>query len=114
MTKNHTLPKTRVRAQMRLQLTTSAGSLFAALSFFGVSLAAGSTHAAEYYVSPTGSDTNAGSMAAPFATIQKAGTVAAAGDTVWLRAGTYFNTQQITISKSGVSDTSRIKFWAYA
>jgi hypothetical protein len=114
MTKNDTLPKILVRAQMRLQLPTTAGSLFAALGFCGFSLAAGSAHAAEYYVSPTGSDTNAGSMAAPFATIQKAGTVAAAGDTVWLRAGTYFNTQQITISRSGQSDTNRIKFWAYA
>lgn len=88
--------------------------VFSALGFLGLSLAAGSARAAEYYVAPTGSDSNAGSMAAPFASIQKAGSVAAAGDTVWLRAGTYYNTAQITIAKSGQSDTNNIKFWAYA
>src|SRR3954468_11885912 len=69
--------------------------------------------AAEYYVAPTGSDSNAGSLAAPFATLQKGNDVAAAGDTVWLRGGTYQNTKQIKLSKSGQSDTKRIKFWAY-
>ena len=69
--------------------------------------------AAEYYVSPTGSDSNAGSLAAPFATLQKGNDVAAAGDTVWLRGGTYQNTKQIKLTKSGQSDTKRIKFWAY-
>jgi parallel beta-helix repeat protein len=86
---------------------------FAALAFLGVSLVSVRGHAAEYFVSPTGNDTNAGTMAAPFATIQKAGSAASAGDTVWLRAGTYYNTQQITISKSGQSDANNIKFWAY-
>src|SRR6185369_4340656 len=56
--------------------------------------------AAEYYVSPMGSDANAGSSTAPFATLQKGNDVATAGDTVWLRGGTYQNTEQI-------------KFWAY-
>jgi len=69
--------------------------------------------AAEYYVSPTGSDSNAGTLAAPFATLQKGNDVAAAGDTVWLRGGTYQNTKQIKLTKSGQSDTNRIKFWAY-
>ena len=69
--------------------------------------------AAEYYVSPTGSDSNSGSLAAPFATLQKGNDVAVAGDTVWLRGGTYQNTKQIKLTKSGQSDTNRIKFWAY-
>lgn len=69
--------------------------------------------AAEYYVSPMGSDANAGSSTAPFATLQKGNDVATAGDTVWLRGGTYQNTKQIKLSKSGKSDTERIKFWAY-
>ncbi|HYQ02479.1 MAG TPA: right-handed parallel beta-helix repeat-containing protein [Polyangiaceae bacterium] len=69
--------------------------------------------AAEYYVSPTGSDSNAGTLAAPFATLQKGNDVAAAGDTVWLRGGTYQNSKQIKLNKSGKSDTERIKFWAY-
>lgn len=45
--------------------------------------------AAEFYVAPDGSDANPGTQAAPFATIMRAQTAAAAGDTVWLRGGTY-------------------------
>jgi Right handed beta helix region len=66
-----------------------------------------------YYVAPTGSDSNAGSMAAPFATLQKANDTAAAGDTILMRAGTYNCTTQITLSKSGTSDANRTKIWAY-
>jgi len=69
--------------------------------------------AAEYYVSPAGSDSSDGSLAAPFATLQKGNDAAAAGDTVWLRGGTYQNTKQIKLTKSGQSDSKRIKFWAY-
>jgi MYXO-CTERM domain-containing protein len=69
--------------------------------------------AAEYYVSPSGSDTNAGTQAAPFATLQKANNTASAGDTIWMRGGTYSTTGQITLSKSGTSDTNRTKIWAY-
>ena len=70
-------------------------------------------NAAEYYVAPTGSDSNAGTMDQPFASLQKGADVAVAGDTVWLRAGTYQSTKQIKLSKSGTSDTKRINFWAY-
>jgi len=69
--------------------------------------------AAEYYVAPTGSDSNAGTFAAPFATLQKANDQAQAGDTVWLRGGTYQNTKQIKLNKSGQSDSKRINYWAY-
>ena len=71
--------------------------------------------AAVYYVSPGGSDSAAGSMAAPFKSIARAQTVAAAGDTVYFRAGTYSYTtattscasqtavvDAITLNKSGV------------
>ena len=75
--------------------------------------------AAEYYVATTGSDANAGSMAQPFATLQKAVNVVAAGDTIWIRGGQYRITKPATsaagiyISKSGTSDSNRIKIWAY-
>jgi hypothetical protein len=45
--------------------------------------------AATWYVAPSGSDSNPGTSAAPFATIQKAADVASAGDTVIVRPGTY-------------------------
>jgi MYXO-CTERM domain-containing protein len=89
--------------------------LFAGLSLF----AAKSVFATDYYVSPTGSDTNAGTIDAPFATIQKGADTAAAGDTVWLRGGTYKITTPkssgagIEFSKSGTSDTNRINYFAY-
>jgi MYXO-CTERM domain-containing protein len=69
--------------------------------------------AAEYYVSPTGSDTSDGTLAAPFATLAKAHSAAAAGDTIWVRGGTYTITTQLVLSKSGTSDSSRTKIWAY-
>lgn len=42
-----------------------------------------------FYVSPTGVDTNAGTMAAPLKTISKALSKAAANDTVWLLDGVW-------------------------
>jgi hypothetical protein len=69
--------------------------------------------AAEFYVAPTGSDTSDGTLAAPFATLSKANSAAAAGDTIWVRGGTYTLTTQLVLSKSGTSDSSRTKIWAY-
>jgi len=82
-------------------------------------LAARSAGAAEYYVSPTGSDANPGTIDKPFGTIQKGADTAVAGDTVWLRGGTYAITTPksssagLLFSKSGTSDSNRIKYWAY-
>lgn len=42
-----------------------------------------------YYISPFGSDGNAGTLAEPWKTVQKAFNMATAGQTVCLRAGTY-------------------------
>jgi hypothetical protein len=75
---------------------------------------------ATYYISPNGSDNAAGSLAQPFATLQKGNDVAVAGDTVYIRGGTYAlkgagasSTSGITLSKSGQSDGKRIYYWAY-
>lgn len=71
--------------------------------------------ASTYYVAPDGFDSNSGSINAPFATITRAQTAATAGDTVYLRGGTYFlnNTHLTTtnapwaivhnMNKSGIS-----------
>jgi len=88
------------------------GLLSAALALFAV-LATRQAAATEYYVATTGNDSNAGTMAAPFASLQKGADIAVAGDTVWLRGGTYALTKQVKLSKSGQSDAQRIKFWAY-
>ena len=49
--------------------------------------------AADYYVSPAGSDDNAGTIDAPFATLKKAIGKATAGTTIYLREGTYQPTE---------------------
>jgi acid phosphatase len=67
-------------AQQSLSITTSASSVCAATGS-GVC----------YYVSPTGSDSNAGTSASPFQTIQHATNVVNPGDMVIVRDGTYNN-----------------------
>ena len=58
--------------------------------------------AADYYVSLSGKDTNAGTLAAPWRTIQKAASSVPAGSIVNIRSGTYNEMVQITVSgKSG-------------
>jgi hypothetical protein len=52
----------------------------------------------DYYVSPAGSDTNPGTLAAPFQTIQRCANSALPGDTCYIRAGTYRETIQPPIS----------------
>lgn len=59
--------------------------------------------AADYYVSPSGSDSAAGTLSAPFASIQKAVDTATAGSTIYLRAGTYAPSKNIQFSKSGTA-----------
>lgn len=63
-----------------------------------------------YYVSPSGSDSNPGSISRPWRTISKAASVASAGDTVYVRGGTY--AEQVTLYKSGTA-SSPINFQAY-
>jgi len=57
---------------------------------------------AQYYVATTGSDTNAGTLAQPFATIQHAVGVLLPGDTCTIRGGTY----REVVDLSGVAGAS--------
>ena len=105
-------------------ITTRRTSLGSALLVLLVSLSARAANT--WYVAPTGSDTAAGSMAAPFATWGRAQTAAAAGDTVYFRGGTYKITtatqtcggsttatvDAIVLSKSGTAG-NMINYWAY-
>src|SRR5262249_28738375 len=91
-------------------------ALLAALAFTRLA-------AADYFVAPDGSDTAAGTRAAPFATMQRAQQAAAPGDTVFIRGGTYRMTESqiagqigpyacITLlDKSGTAEI-RINYWA--
>jgi hypothetical protein len=81
----------------------------------GLGLCGARTALATEYYAPTGSDSNPGTIDQPFGTVQKGADTAAAGDTVYLRGGTYAITTpktsgaSILFSKSGTSDTNRIK-----
>lgn len=59
--------------------------------------------AADYYVSPSGSDSGTGTISSPWKSIQVAVNQVAAGDTIYLRAGTFSPTTNIQITKSGTS-----------
>jgi hypothetical protein len=63
-----------------------------------------------YYVATAGSDSNPGTAAKPWRTIQKAANTLAAGDTVYVRAGTYY--EQVVPQNSG-SAGSTITYAAY-
>ena len=65
---------------------------------------AGPLYAADYYVSPTGSDSSpTGSISAPYKTISKAVSAASAGDTIYLRGGQHNYSSTVSVSKSGAS-----------
>ena len=59
-------------------------------------------NAKDYYVATAGSDTNPGTLAESFATIQHAVSVMTAGDTCYIRGGTY----RETVDLSGVAGAS--------
>ena len=65
-----------------------------------------------YYVSTGGNDTNAGTLAAPWRTIQHAANTVKAGDTVQVEGGTY--NEIVTMKTSGNATAGYITFTNYA
>lgn len=66
--------------------------------------------AAEYFVSPSGNDSNAGTLSGPWRTLAKAAGSATAGDTVYLMSGTY--KERLVPAFSGTSN-NYLTFSAY-
>ncbi len=104
----------------------SASAAKAAIFAGVLGLAIASTLSAkDLHVSNSGNDENPGTLAMPFATVQRAEKAADAGDTVWIRGGRYqMNPKQIAriqrnqahvvfLSKSGSPDKP-IRYCAYA
>jgi hypothetical protein len=59
-----------------------------------------------YFISLTGHDGNDGSIDSPFATPERAFSVAEAGDSIYIRAGTYYRTQNQGTMAVSVADGS--------
>lgn len=83
-----------------------------------------SLSAKNYFISTSGNDSNSGTISSPFATLAKAQSLVAAGDTVFIRGGTYKITEDqimthysiwsyvFDMQKSGAED-KRICYWGY-
>ncbi len=98
------------------------------LRWFVILLALGRlipAYSSVYYIAPNGLNSNPGTIDLPLASIQKAQELVHAGDTVYLRGGTYHITESDIsrieqdlfacisfINKSGTAG-ARIKYWAY-
>ncbi len=112
----------RATRALRAIIAVSCG---AALAWVLPWVASASAKAAMFFVAPTGSDANAGSLESPFATIQRGERTAAPGDTVYVRGGTYAMSEDhiarrrnqiayvTSLDKSG-EPGKPIRYWAYA
>ena len=73
--------------------------------------------AAAYYVATTGNDVNAGTIAAPFKTIARGSKALAAGDTLFIRQGTYAEAMihgaNGFVFRNGASKNARTRYSAY-
>ncbi len=74
--------------------------------------ACGNLHAADYFVSTTGKDTNVGTLVAPWRSIQKAAQSASPGSTVNILGGTY--NERVVVQVSGSAAGGIIVFQNYA
>lgn len=69
---------------------------------------------ATYYISPTGNDiTGSGTIGSPWVSLTKVWTVVAAGDTVYLRGGTYTLSTQWYLNGTSGTAGNRINILAY-
>ena len=80
------------------------------LSF--ISTASAIAHAATYYVATTGSDSNPGTEAQPWRTVQHAADTMVAGDTVYIRGGIY--NENVQTMNSGNATEGYITFSPYS
>jgi hypothetical protein len=74
-------------------------SLLTRLLIILLSLIAPAAFSANWYIATNGLDSNPGTEAAPFATLIKAQSAAARGDTVFINGGTYFPTNQFPVEQ---------------
>ncbi len=81
-------------------LRFSRAAFASLLGLITIVVAAPAGHALDYYVSNTGSDSNPGTQALPFATLQRAADVVNPGDNVFVADGTY---EGVHITRDGTA-----------
>jgi parallel beta-helix repeat protein len=79
-------------------------------SFLIILFTVANGYGADYFVSKTGNDSNPGTETQPWKTIQKAANTLAAGDTVYIKSGTY--KERVVPKNSGTND-NYITYSAY-
>ena len=95
------------------QLSLSNNACFYFLLTLYILFNSTSITAGIYFVAPDGNDSNGGTSEKPFGSLLKGCNVSKAGDTVYIRGGTYEMNKGINISKNGASNEKRIYFLAY-
>ena len=65
-----------------------------------------------YFCSPTGSDSNLGTVGSPFKTISRGLTAVGNGGVLYLRAGTYAQSAKLSLTRAA-NPTNTIRLWAY-
>lgn len=73
----------------------------------GATVGAGGTTAAstDLWIAPNGSDSNPGTEASPLATLTAAHTRVTAGQTIWLKSGTYSWSSTVKLTKNGTASS---------
>ena len=71
---------------------------------FAIRVTSQTTQGQIYYVATDGDDSNPGTKAQPFRTISRGTSIVQAGDTLYVRAGTYL--EQVVVSNSGTENNS--------
>lgn len=98
----HWTPQTGQVASYTIHATATATGGGTDSQSFALSATSGAANPSGVYVSTTGSDGNSGSAGSPFKTIDKAVKTATAGQTIYIRGGTY--------GKKNASDKDVAKF----
>jgi hypothetical protein len=97
-------------APLAVSVAAAAAAQPTATGQAAVSVAAGSTSGQSYYVSTTGSDTNPGTAALPWRTLQHAVDTVPAGGTVLVNGGVY--NELVTVTRSGSATSGFIALTA--
>ena len=98
---------------MNRQTVSNVIAIVGILVVFVVANPQSSLAAATYYVATTVRMRDPGTLAAPWRTIQHAVDTVSAGDTVYLRAGTYNERVQATYGNGGGSSNSYVTYQNY-